>query len=75
MRRLAVVNNVPDLPKFFRDGVDLVTFSSLEEAVEKILHYLANEEQLKTIAEQGHKTVKPHTWDARIEQILEEDGR
>jgi spore maturation protein CgeB len=75
MRRLAVVNNVPDLPKFFRDGVDLVTFTGLEEAVEKILHYLANEEQLKTIAEQGHKTVKPHTWDARIEQILEEDGR
>jgi len=70
MRRLAVVNNVPDLPKFFRDGKDLVTFTTLEEATEKILHYLANEDQLEAIAKQGYKTVKPHTWDARIDQIL-----
>jgi hypothetical protein len=72
MRRLAVVNMVPDLPRFFRDGKDLVTFTSLEEAAEKILHYLANEDQLETIAEQGHKTVQPHTWDARVAQILED---
>lgn len=70
MRRLAVVNNVPDLPRFFRDGIDLVTFTGLEEATEKILHYLANEDQLEAIAAQGHKAVKPHTWDARIEQIM-----
>jgi hypothetical protein len=72
MRRLAVVNNVPDLPRFFRDGKDLVTFSVLHEAVEKILHYLANEDQLGAIARQGHETVKPHTWDARINTILED---
>lgn len=72
MRRLAVVNNVPDLPRFFRDGVDLVTFSTLEEATEKILHYLANEDQLEAIAERGHKTVEPYTWDARVEQIINE---
>jgi hypothetical protein len=71
MRRLAVVNNVPDLPRFFRDGKDLVTFSVLHEAVEKILHYLANDDQLEAIARQGHETVKPHTWDARINTILE----
>ncbi len=72
MRRLAVVNNVPDLPRFFRDGKDLVTFTVLDEAVEKILHYLANEDQLEAIAGQGHETVKPHTWDARINQIINE---
>jgi spore maturation protein CgeB len=66
-----VVNNVPDLPRFFRDGKDLVTFSVLHEAVEKILHYLANDDQLEAIARQGHETVKPHTWDARINTILE----
>jgi spore maturation protein CgeB len=71
MRRLAVVNNVPDLPRFFRDGKDLVTFTGLDEAVEKILHYLANEDQLEAIATQGHETVKPHTWDMRIETIIE----
>ena len=71
MRRLAVVNTVPDLPKFFRDGRDLVTFTGVAEATEKILHYLANEDQLRAIATQGHKTVKPHTWDNRINTILE----
>jgi hypothetical protein len=72
MRRLAVVNNVTDLPRFFEGGKDLVTFNTLEEATEKILYYLANEDQLQAIADQGHKTVGPHTWDARIEQILED---
>jgi hypothetical protein len=71
MRRLAVANNVSDLSRFFRDGKDLITFSGLEEAVEKILHYLANEDQLKTIADQGYETVRPHTWDARVCQILD----
>jgi hypothetical protein len=71
MRRLAMVNEVPDLPRFFRDGVDLVTFTGLEEATEKILHYLANEDQLEAIAAQGHETVQGHTWDARINTILE----
>lgn len=72
MRRLAVVNEVPDLPKFFRDGKDLVTFRGLHDAQEKILHYLANEDQLMAIAKQGHQTVQPHTWDARVSQILED---
>lgn len=71
MQRLAVVNNVPDLPRFFRDGRDLVTFTSLEEAVEKILYYLASEDELQIIADQGHETVRPHTWDNRVDTILE----
>jgi hypothetical protein len=70
MRRLAVVNHVPDLPKFFKNGVDLIVFRSADEAVEKILYYLDNEDKGEAIAAQGHETVKPHTWDARIDQIL-----
>ena len=70
MRRLAVVNNVPDLSRFFKDRGDLVVFETVEEAIEKIVYYLAHPNEAETIAEQGHKTVQPHTWDARIEQIL-----
>lgn len=70
MGRLAVVNWVPDLPKFFEDGKDLIVFDTLDEAVEKILYYLANENELEEIASQGHKTVEPHTWDTRVETIL-----
>jgi spore maturation protein CgeB len=72
MRRLAVVNEVPDLPQFFNPDQDLITFRTVDEATDKILYYLGNEPELRAIAEQGHKTVQPHTWDARISQILED---
>ena len=72
MRRLAIVNIVPDLPLFFKDGVDLVVFSHLEEAVGKTLDYLSVPAKAEAIAAQGHKTVAPHTWDNRVSQILSE---
>lgn len=71
MGRLAVVNVVPDLPRFFADGMDLVVFGGLDEAVEKTAYYWRNPDKAREIAEQGRKTVKPHTWDARVAQILE----
>jgi hypothetical protein len=72
MRRLAVVNRVPDLATFFRDGSDLVVFDTLDEAVEKTLYYHAHPDEAEAIAARGHETVKPHTWDARVAQILRE---
>lgn len=70
MGRLAVVNRVPDLERFFVPGRDLVGFSSLEEAVEAVTYYHENTEEAIKIAIQGYKTVQPHTWDARIERVL-----
>lgn len=70
MGRLAVVNVVPDLPRFFADGTDLVVFGGLDEAVEQVLYYHQHPDKAAVIAEQGRKTVKPHTWDVRVEQIL-----
>lgn len=70
-KRLAVVNEVPDLSRFFVDGADLVVFRSLAEAVEKVMYYHEHQAEASAIAEQGHETVKPHTYDARIAQILE----
>lgn len=72
MRRLAVVNHVPDLGRFFEDGKDLVAFDSLGEAVEKVLYYLEHENERETIVRRGHEMVRPHSWDARIETILGE---
>lgn len=72
MGRLVVTNRVPDLPKFFEENVDLAVFSSLGEAVEKVMILLENPERAKVMAESGRIAVKPHTWDARVEQILNE---
>lgn len=71
MRRLAVVNRVPDLARFFAEDADLLAFSTLEEAVEKVTYALAHPDEAEAIAERGHQTVEPHTWDARVSQMLE----
>ena len=70
MKRLAVVNDVPDLKTFFTNGEDLITFTTLSEATEKVLYYIDHPEEGQEIAEQGHKTVQGQTWDNRIAQIL-----
>lgn len=71
MGRLAVVNRVPDLSRFFVDGADLLVFDELGEAVEKVVYAIENADEAQAIAEQGRETVQEHTWDARVSQILE----
>ena len=67
MRRVVVTNRVPDLARFFEDGKDYIGFDSVGEAVEKVMHYRDNPDG---VAENGLEVVKPHTWDARIEAIV-----
>lgn len=69
MRRLAVVNRVPDLGLFFSDS-HLVIFDSHEQAVERVLYYLEHQHESRMIAAAGNRRVRPHTWDARVETIL-----
>lgn len=71
MKRLAVVNWVPDLDRFFETGKHLIAFDNLEAAVERIIYYHKSPEEAEKIAAAGHEQVQSHTWDARIEQILE----
>ncbi len=71
MRRLAIVNSVPDLERFFEPGRDLITFDNHDQAVKAVLHYVANPDEADEIATNGYETVGPHSWDARVEQILE----
>lgn len=71
MKRLAIVNRVPDLSKFFTDKKDLVVFETMVQVASKVIYYLENPDKAKEIAENGHETVKDHTWDNRIKSILE----
>ena len=72
MKRLAVVNRVPDLSRFFQDGQDLIGFDTLDEAVEKVVYYHTHPDEAQVIAGRGYEAVKHHTWDNRITQILDE---
>lgn len=71
MGRLVITNDVPDLPRFFEAGRDLITFRTLEEAVEKTVFYNCHPNEGAKIAAQGREAVRPHTWDARVAQVLE----
>lgn len=70
MKRLAVVNRVPDLGRFFTDDEDLYAFRDLDDALFAVTHFINNPDEAQEIAECGYQAVKPHTWDARIEQVI-----
>jgi len=74
MKLCPVMNRVPDLGEFFTDRLQYLGFSSLNEAVEQVLWAKEHPETAKTIAEDAYETVKPHTYDARVETILKECG-
>lgn len=72
MRRAVVANRVPDQEKLFIEGVDLMAFSSLGEAVERVMHLIENPAAAADVAQDGYEAVKPHTWDARVQEILDD---
>lgn len=71
MGRLVVTNRVPDLATFFKEDEHLIAFSSLGEAVEKVIHYLGNPAEAEEIAKAGREWVQPHTYSDRVQRIIE----
>lgn len=74
MKLAPVMNLVPDIGRFFTQGEDYLGFTSLSEAVERVVWLRDNPVRCKEIAEHAYQTVLPHTYDARVEQILKECG-
>jgi len=69
-----VANRVPDAHLFLTEDEDYLAFSTLGEAVEKVLYLKDNPEERERIAMNGYRKIHPHTYDARVQQILEECG-
>ena len=67
----STMNVVPDMDHLFTQGIDYLPFNTQEEAVENILWLLRDEDLRREIRDNALKTVNPHTWDARVEKILE----
>lgn len=75
MRLPVVTNRLPDLIKLgFVEGEHYIGFDSLEEAEKQVLLLLSDDERREKIAQQGYEAVRPHTWDARAEQLLKTIG-
>lgn len=69
-----VANRVPDAHLFLQEDEDYLAFSTLPEAVEKVLYLKNHPEEADRIAQNGYRKILPHTYDARINEVLRESG-
>jgi O-antigen biosynthesis protein len=70
-RKLVLTEDVPDLHKHFKDGEHLVTFKTIDEAVEKAHGLLADDERRTRIAKAGYEEfLAHHTYQERAKEIL-----
>lgn len=67
-----VTNRLPDMGVYFKEGEHYLGFDDVEEAVVAVQRLLRNPKFAEDLANRGQKAVKPHTYDARVEHILEE---
>lgn len=70
-----LTNWIPTLEDLFQDGVHLVTYKSIDEAIDKAKYYLAHDSERERIAEAGFQEVRAkHTFRHRAEQVLKAVG-
>lgn len=74
MRLAPVMNIVPDIGKFFEQGIHYFGFTSLDEAIERVVWLKEHPVQARSLADEAYWNVLPHTYNKRVEQILIECG-
>jgi hypothetical protein len=70
----AVQNTVPDMKTFFVPNDHYLEFTDVDSAVSQVMWALANPSEAQEMADAAYRKVQPHTWDARIAQILDRVG-
>lgn len=66
-----VSNNVPDIANFFVEGEHYFGFNNLQEAAQQFMRFIVDPDKAREVAEAGHRKVEWHTYDQRVNQILE----
>jgi glycosyltransferase involved in cell wall biosynthesis len=76
MKRVPVINRVPDLGAVgMVENEHFYGFSTLDEAIAKTEIALSNPKEAQEIAENAYNlVVNNHTWDKRVQSILQECG-
>jgi putative uncharacterized protein, CGEB-like protein len=65
-------NYQPELAEYFEDGKDCIIYGSMEEAFEKAIYYLENDEERQKIALNGYEKVKREfEYKKQITNIIE----
>ncbi len=67
-----LTNFQPELLMYFENEKDLVYYDSLDDMQKKAQYYLTHKEERMEIARNGHEKVKKlHSYDKRVQQILD----
>lgn len=53
-----LTNWQPEIAQYFKEGIEVATYSSLEECMEKVAYYLEHEEERRQIAASGRNKVR-----------------
>lgn len=70
-----LTEEVPHLDELFEIGKHLVTYKTIDEAIEKVKYYLEHAEEREAIAKAGMEhTLSHHTYRHRLETILDITG-
>ena len=66
-----LTNYQAEIPEYFEIGRDVETYQSMEELEQKVQYYLTHEEERVEIAINGYeKTMRYHTYEMRIAQMI-----
>lgn len=67
-----LTNYQSELPEYFENGTDLVYYDSMSDLISKCSYYLDHEEERLEIAHNGYEKVKKHhSYDVKLQQILD----
>jgi hypothetical protein len=70
----AVQNTVPDMKTFFVPNDHYLEFTDVDGAERQVIKLLSNPDMANEMANRAMRKVEPHTYDARVQQILERVG-
>ncbi|MCK4814141.1 glycosyltransferase family 1 protein, partial [bacterium] len=70
----AVQNTVPDMRTFFVPGEHYLEFTDVNGAEKQVMTLLSDWDMAVEMANKAMRNVEHHTYDARIQQILERVG-
>lgn len=62
----------PELAKVFRPNEEIITYSGIDDLVQKIKYYLSHPAEAEAIRRKGHeRALREHTWEMRFDKIFQ----
>jgi spore maturation protein CgeB len=70
-RAFQLVDERRELSRYFQPGVEIETFTNIQECRAKVLYYLAHDDERREIAERGfQRATREHTYRQRMEEAV-----